>query len=82
MRSKLGEHLSRVGRGRFWETDRAANSFSNFSKFSHKNRSDRGAWVAQSVKCQTFDLGLGHQVMISVMELSPKLGSVLGGESP
>ena len=38
-----------------------------------------GAWVAQSVKCLTFDFGSGRDPR--VMRLSPTLGSVLDVES-
>ena len=41
----------------------------------------KGAWVAQSVKCQTFDFGSGHD--LKVCELKPTLlvWSVLGIDS-
>ena len=37
----------------------------------------RGAWVAQSVKCLTLDLGSGHD--LRVVRSNPMLGSELDG---
>ena len=39
----------------------------------------RDAWVAQSVKCPTLDVGSGHDLM--VVGLSPMWGSALSWES-
>ena len=41
-----------------------------------KNRSLRGAWVAQSVKHPTLDLGSGHDLM--VLRSRPASSSALG----
>ena len=38
-----------------------------------------GTWVAQSVGCQTLDFSSGHN--LRVVRSSPKMGSVLSGES-
>ena len=48
-----------------------------FEHFKLKWSQSWGTWVAQSVKCPTCDLGLGHY--LRVLELSP--GSRLSGES-
>ena len=45
---------------------------------------NKGAWVAQSIKCLALDFGSGHD--IRVVRSNPRLGSALGvepaGDSP
>ena len=40
----------------------------------------RGAWVAQSVKCPTLDLGSGHDLMVS--EFEPRTGLCADSAEP
>jgi len=44
-----------------------------------KRQNPRGAWVAHSVKCLTFDFSSGHD--LRVVRQSPVTGSTLSRES-
>ena len=46
--------------------------FQNVPYVTYKNHAIRGAWVAQSFKHSTLDLGSGHDLM--VYECEPRIG--------
>ena len=51
------------------------NQFNHSANKDFKNASERGAWVAQSVKYQTLGFGSGHD--LTVHEFKPRFSTVL-----